>query len=70
MVVQGVGRRFDSYFDRRWEEGEVPHTQLVLIGQDLQESVLTEALQTACVHDAGKSPDSAAASLAVDHEAL
>lgn len=70
LVVQGVGRRFDSYFDRRWEEGEVPHTQLVLIGQHLQELVLTEALQKACIADAGKSHDSAAAALAVDHEAL
>lgn len=47
MVVQGVGRRFDSYFDRRWQGDETPHTQLVLIGQHLDEELLRDALMVA-----------------------
>ena len=47
MVVQGVGRRFDSYFDRRWQGDETPHTQLVLIGQHLDEGLLRDALMVA-----------------------
>lgn len=49
LVVQGVGRRFDSYFDRRWQSDETPHTQLVLIGQHLDERVLQKALMDAAV---------------------
>jgi len=74
MVVQGVGRRFDSYFDRRWEEGEVPHTQLVLIGQHLQESVLTEALHKACAAATSSNAEASAvrpeAGLAMDQEVI
>lgn len=47
MLVQGVGRRFDSYFDRRWQGDETPHTQLVLIGQHLDEELLRDALMVA-----------------------
>ena len=35
LVVQGVGRRFDSYFDRPWQSGESPATELVFIGSHL-----------------------------------
>ncbi|MGQ7848249.1 cobalamin biosynthesis protein CobW [Granulosicoccus sp. 3-233] len=49
LVVQGVGRRFDSYYDRRWRDAETPHTQLVLIGQQLDEKLLQDALMTASV---------------------
>ncbi|PCI31212.1 MAG: cobalamin biosynthesis protein CobW [Flavobacteriaceae bacterium] len=41
MVLQGVGERFDYYFDRAWKEGEVRKTCLVLIGRNLQESTAT-----------------------------
>lgn len=41
LVIQGVGTRFDSYFDRRRQPGEAPASRFVLIGQDLQ----AEALQ-------------------------
>ncbi len=41
---QGVGRRFDSHFDRRWRADEVPTTRLVIIGQDLDEAALRTRL--------------------------
>jgi len=41
MILQGVGERFDYYFDRAWKEGEVRKTSLVLIGRNLQESTVT-----------------------------
>jgi cobalamin biosynthesis protein CobW len=45
MVLQGVGRRFDSYFDRRWNADETPHTYLVFIGQELSADALQRALE-------------------------
>jgi cobalamin biosynthesis protein CobW len=45
MVLQGVGRRFDSYFDRRWNADETPHTYLVFIGQELSADVLQRELE-------------------------
>ncbi|HAG74615.1 MAG TPA: cobalamin biosynthesis protein CobW [Thauera sp.] len=47
LVVHGVGRRFDSYFDRRWLADETPRTRLVLIGEDLDASALAAALAVA-----------------------
>ncbi len=51
LVVQGVGRRFDSYFDRAWRSDEARVTQLVLIGDHLDaaqlQSELSMALQAA-----------------------
>jgi cobalamin biosynthesis protein CobW len=44
LVVQGVGKRFDSYFDRRWKAEETPHSQLVLIGQQLDQQRLQRTL--------------------------
>ena len=49
LVVQGVGRRFDSYFDRPWRAAEERRTRLVLIGQDLDAEALTAALQGAAL---------------------
>ncbi len=49
LIVHGVGQRFDHYFDRRWQGDETPHTHLVLIGRDLDQAQLTNALQSACV---------------------
>ncbi|QSN63768.1 cobalamin biosynthesis protein CobW [Caballeronia sp. M1242] len=46
LVVQGVGRRFDSYFDRRWNEGEAA-SRFVLIGEDLDRQTLQIALNAA-----------------------
>ncbi|MDB6060129.1 MAG: cobW [Verrucomicrobiaceae bacterium] len=45
LVVHGVGRRFDSYFDRAWRSDETPSTHIVLIGQELDQAVLQKALQ-------------------------
>ncbi|MHC1479107.1 cobalamin biosynthesis protein CobW [Frateuria aurantia] len=44
LVIQGVGTRFDSYFDRRWEPAETPASRFVLIGQDLQVDALQAEL--------------------------
>lgn len=48
LVVHGVGRRFDSYYDRRWQAGETPRTTLALIGEDLDRAALQQALSVAC----------------------
>lgn len=32
LVIQAVGGRIDTYFDRQWEEGESPSSRLVVIG--------------------------------------
>lgn len=47
LVVQGVGQRFDSYFDRAWRADEVRVTQLVLIGDHLDAAVLQRELSAA-----------------------
>lgn len=52
LVVHGVGRRFDSYFDRRWHADEARRTRLVLIGQDLDAQELAAALQGAALAEA------------------
>ncbi len=52
LVVHGVGRRFDSYFDRRWRADEARRTHLVLIGQDLDAAALASALQGAALAEA------------------
>jgi cobalamin biosynthesis protein CobW len=38
MVLQGVGDRFDTFFDRLWQPQEKRITKLVIIGKDLQPS--------------------------------
>lgn len=40
LVVQGVGPRLDSYFDRPWRPQEPRHSILVCIGQGLDEAAL------------------------------
>jgi len=48
LVVQGVGPRFDSYFDRPWADGEPRTTELVVIGEHLDlERVTATLLQAA-----------------------
>ncbi|HEY3597370.1 MAG TPA: cobalamin biosynthesis protein CobW [Paraburkholderia sp.] len=48
LVIQGVGRRFDSYFDRRWQPGEAPsESRFVMIGEDLDQHQLQSALNEA-----------------------
>jgi cobalamin biosynthesis protein CobW len=33
LVVQGVGARFQRYFDRDWRDGETRGSELVVIGR-------------------------------------
>jgi cobalamin biosynthesis protein CobW len=44
LVVQGVGRRFDSYFDRPWGENEPRKTELVFIGSHLDQGEVSRTL--------------------------
>jgi cobalamin biosynthesis protein CobW len=46
MVVQGVGKRFDTFYDRPWRSDEPRRTQLVFIGHALDADQLQAALQT------------------------
>lgn len=57
LLVHGVGRRFEHYFDRRWRPAETPRTQLVFIGRGLRRAALEAALSGAALE-----PASAAAS--------
>ena len=45
LVVQGVGQRFDSHFDRPWRADEERISRLVLIGKDLVADQLVRELQ-------------------------
>ncbi|MDB4975228.1 MAG: cobW [Myxococcaceae bacterium] len=47
LVVQGVGSRFESYFDRPWTVEEQPKTELVFIGSHLDRERVTQTLLTA-----------------------
>ncbi|MFT5420438.1 MAG: cobalamin biosynthesis protein CobW [Candidatus Endobugula sp.] len=47
QVLQGVGQRLDAHFDRLWADDEIRQTQLVVIGKNLDEALLTAALKTA-----------------------
>ena len=47
LVVQGVGGRFDSYFDRAWGAQEVRESRIVFIGRGLQPDALQAQLQQA-----------------------
>ncbi|MDB5893166.1 MAG: cobalamin biosynthesis protein CobW [Rhodoferax sp.] len=44
LLLQGVGRRFDHHFDRRWAAGEAQRTRLVFIGADLDAEALHAGL--------------------------
>ncbi|MBU9310758.1 cobalamin biosynthesis protein CobW [Burkholderia multivorans] len=48
LVIQGVGRRFDSYFDRRWQDGEARASRFVLIGERLDAAELQHAFDAVC----------------------
>jgi cobalamin biosynthesis protein CobW len=47
LVVQGVGSRFDSYFDRPWAGEEKRVTELVFIGSHLDREQVTQTLLSA-----------------------
>lgn len=49
LVVQAVGPRVESYFDRPWEDGEARQTRLVVIGEaGLDHTAIERALGTIC----------------------
>lgn len=45
QVVQGVGERLDTHFDRLWEADETRQTRLVFIGKGFYKADLQEVLQ-------------------------
>ena len=58
LLVNGVGRRLEHYFDRRWRPAETPRTQLVFIGRGLRRAALQAALSGAALEPATAAPDS------------
>jgi cobalamin biosynthesis protein CobW len=44
MVLQGVGDRFDYFYDRPWKSGEFRQTKLVFIGRSLKQEQLEAAI--------------------------
>ncbi len=44
LVLQGVGNRFDTFYDRLWTPEETRHTRLVLIGNDLNRQLIEERI--------------------------
>ncbi|MDX2098151.1 MAG: cobalamin biosynthesis protein CobW [Leptolyngbyaceae cyanobacterium bins.59] len=44
MVLQGVGQRFDSFYDRPWKPEESRQTRLVFIGRALQQDAIEQQL--------------------------
>ena len=47
QVIQGVGQRIDTYFDRLWQADETRSSRIVLIGKGLDEALLLDALKQA-----------------------
>ncbi|WP_008308865.1 cobalamin biosynthesis protein CobW [Leptolyngbya sp. PCC 6406] len=45
LVLQGVGPRFDTFYDRPWQSEESRQTRLVFIGHDLAEASLRAAIE-------------------------
>ncbi len=45
MVLQGVGQRFEQFFDRPWRSDELRLTQLVFIGQQLDAATIRSRLE-------------------------
>lgn len=44
LVLQGVGQRFDHFYDRPWRPEESRQTRLVFIGHNLNAAHITEAI--------------------------
>ena len=45
MVVQGVGKRFEQFYDRPWTDAELRQTKLVFIGRNLDRARIEAQLQ-------------------------
>ncbi|EAZ88948.1 cobalamin biosynthesis protein CobW [Crocosphaera chwakensis] len=46
LVLQGVGDRFDSFYDRFWHEDETKQTRLVFIGRALNQESIKESINS------------------------
>ena len=44
LVLQGVGNRFDTFYDRLWTSAETRQTRLVLIGHDLNRQLIEDKI--------------------------
>jgi cobalamin biosynthesis protein CobW len=44
LVLQGVGTRFDQFYDRPWQPEEIQQTQLVFIGRSLNPNAIESQL--------------------------
>ena len=44
LVMQGVGSRFEQYYDRLWQKEEARQTRLVFIGRDLNSEEIESQL--------------------------
>ncbi len=44
LVMQGVGDRFDYFYDRKWSVDELRQTRLVFIGKQLQQKDIEQAI--------------------------
>jgi cobalamin biosynthesis protein CobW len=44
LVLQGVGNRFDTFYDRLWQENEPRQTRLVLIGRNVEQELVEKTL--------------------------
>ncbi|WBX74565.1 cobalamin biosynthesis protein CobW [Tenacibaculum pacificus] len=51
MVLQGVGSRFDYYFERPWGENEERKTSLVVIGKNIELTKNNEVITHSHSHD-------------------
>jgi cobalamin biosynthesis protein CobW len=45
LVLQGVGHRFDHFYDRPWQADEPRQTKLIFIGRNLEPAAIATALQ-------------------------
>ncbi|KYC39932.1 cobalamin biosynthesis protein CobW [Scytonema hofmannii PCC 7110] len=50
LVMQGVGNRFEQFYDRPWKPEEIRRTSLVFIGRDLNPSTIESHLLTVTSH--------------------
>lgn len=44
LVIHGVGQRLEHFYDRPWQANETRQTRLVVIGHDLDEALIREAI--------------------------
>ena len=48
LVLQGVGNRFETFYDRLWTKDELRQTRLVFIGKNLTQEAIANSLQKEC----------------------